>query len=457
MAGQGRHQTLPQRTVGRRSLVLGGVAAAGTAVLAGGGGSLAAPAPARRASSAARAAQDVTEIEFWHGFAAHEIAALQDMLDQRFAPTHPTIKVNAVGGADAAKILAAISGGNPPDVVLLPSPDAIGTWAHNGALQPLDDHIKSAGVDLGAFVPTGLEQCKLGDAYFALPFVNFNRALYWNKDLFKAAGLDPEVPPKTIDEMLSFAEKLTKKDGDSIAQIGVLPSLSLDEMAWRFGGDWYDAAGGKVSADSPANRKALQFELDLANKVGGVDAVKRFQASQATGGGAADNPFYQGKIAMMLEGCWQVAFIDKYANGLNYGVTPVPAPPDVPDGATVNRLMTNPIGLPTGAKHLPEGWELLRFLATDVETSREFAKVIANIPQLTAAFTDFTDDPRLKVFVDLSAAKGARAFPVLPITAQYTDAIATLETSVLTGETELGPGFEQLQSDMQTELDKATK
>ena len=225
MAGQGRHQTLPQRTVGRRSLVLGGVAAAGTAVLAGGGGSLAAPAPARRASSAARAAQDVTEIEFWHGFAAHEIAALQDMLDQRFAPTHPTIKVNAVGGADAAKILAAISGGNPPDVVLLPSPDAIGTWAHNGALQPLDDHIKTAGVDLGAFVPTGLEQCKLGDAYFALPFVNFNRALYWNKDLFKAAGLDPEVPPKTIDEMLSFAEKLTKKDGDSIAQIGVWPVM----------------------------------------------------------------------------------------------------------------------------------------------------------------------------------------------------------------------------------------
>jgi multiple sugar transport system substrate-binding protein len=398
--------------------------------------------------------QSTTEIEFWHGFAAHEIAALQEMLDKRFAPAHPEIKVNATGGATAEKTLAAISGGNPPDLVLLPSPYSIGTWAHNGVIQPLDEHIQSSGLDLSVFIPAGIEQCKLDDAYYALPFVNFNNALYWNKDLFAAAGLDPDTPPKTLEELLDFAEKLTVKDGDRITQIGVLPTLRLQEMAWRFGGDWYDVASGAVMANSEANVRALQYELDVASRVGGVEAVQRFQGSLPTGGGAADNPFYQGKIAILVDGCWHVEFIRQYASDLNYGVAPVPAPPDVENGATVNELMTNPIAIPNGAKHLAEAWELLRFLATDVETSREFAKIIANIPQLTEASTNFTDDPRLEVFVDLSQSQGARHLPVLPITEEYTDAIATLESGVLTGETEPQAGLDQLQSDMAAALEK---
>ena len=437
--------SLARRRWSRRSLARGAAGAALAGVLG----------HAAAGTAVASSRQDSTEIEFWHGFAAHEIAALQQMLDTRFAPAHPEIKVNATGGATDEKILAAISGGNPPDVILLPSPYAIGTWAHNGVIQPLDDHIQSSALDLSVFIPAGLEQCKLDDAAYALPFVNFNNALYWNKDLFSAAGLDPETPPKTIEELLDFAEKLTVKEGDRITQIGVLPTLRLQEMAWRFGGDWYDPANGTITANSDANLRALQYELDVANRVGGVDAVQRFQGSLPTGGGAADNPFYQGKIAIMVDGCWHVEFIRQYASGLNYGVAPVPAPPEVENGATINELMTNPIAIPSGAKHVEEAWALLSFLATDVDTSREFSRIIANIPQLVEASTNFTDDPRLKVFVDLSQSKGARHLPVLPITEEYTAAIGTLESSVLTGEAEPKAGLDQLQDDMTAALDKA--
>ena len=445
MTDHGTLTSLARRRWSRRSLARGAAGAALTGVLG----------HAAAGTAVASSRQDTTEIEFWHGFAAHEIAALQQMLDTRFAPAHPEIKVNATGGATDEKILAAISGGNPPDVILLPSPYAIGTWAHNGVIQPLDDHIQSSALDLSVFIPAGLEQCKLDDAAYALPFVNFNNALYWNKDLFSAAGLDPETPPKTIEELLDFAEKLTVKEGDRITQIGVLPTLRLQEMAWRFGGDWYDPANGTITANSDANLRALQYELDVANRVGGVDAVQRFQGSLPTGGGAADNPFYQGKIAIMVDGCWHVEFIRQYASGLNYGVAPVPAPPEVENGATINELMTNPIAIPSGAKHVEEAWALLSFLATDVDTSREFSRIIANIPQLVEASTNFTDDPRLKVFVDLSQSKGARHLPVLPITEEYTAAIGTLESSVLTGEAEPKAGLDQLQDDMTAALDKA--
>ena len=445
-------------TFSRRAFASGVVGVAGAGLLHG-RGALAAPATGSSlrvgAAHLAELSQKTTEIEFWHGFAAHEIAALQEMLDKRFAAVHPEIKVKAVGGATAEKILAAISGGNPPDLVLLPAASVIGTWAKNGVIQPLTERITSSGIDLNVYVPAGIEQCKLEDTYYALPFVNFNSALYWNKDLFKAAGLDPETPPKTTDDILALAETLTKKDGDRISQIGVLPALGLQEMAWRFGGDWYDSHHGTVTANADANLQALQFELDVANKAGGVDAVKRFQGSLPTGGGAADNPFYQGKIAVLMDGCWQVAFIGQYASQLNYGVAAMPAPSNVSNGATVNTLGTNPIAIPTGAKHEQEAWELLQFLSTDVETSREFSKVVANIPQLKAATTNFTDDPRLKVFVDLSQAKGARHFPVLPISGEYIDGITTLESAVLTGETDPQPGLDQLQADMQKALDKA--
>ena len=423
--------------------------------MAGVVGHQAAAAHPRTAPGLTVSRQGTTEIEFWHGFAAHEIEALQEMLDKRFAPAHPEIKVNVTGEATAEKTLAAISGGNPPDLVLLPSPYAIGTWAHNGVIQPLDEHIQSSGLDLDVFIPAGIEQCKLDDAYYALPFVNFNNALYWNKDHFTAAGLDPETPPKTTDELLDFAAKLTVKDGDRITQIGVLPTLRLQEMAWRFGGDWYDPASDTVTANSEANLKALQYELDVANQVGGVDAVQRFQGSLPTGGGAADNPFYQGKISILVDGCWHVEFIRQYASALNYGVAPVPGPADIEGSSNINELMTNPIAIPSGAKHVPEAWELLQFLATDVETSREFSKIIANIPQLKAATADFTDDPRLQVFVDLSQSSGARHLPVLPITEEYTDAIATLESSVLTGVAEPQSGLDQLQADMSAALERA--
>ena len=455
MVGPGSRSRQLGPKVSRRAVALGMTGMAGTVAIGPSTTQAASSLSTDTGASRAHLDQDATTIEFWHGFAAHEIDALQEMLDTRFAEAHPEIKVNAVGGVTAEKVLAAISGGNPPDLIMLPSATVIGTWAENGAIQALDDRIEESNLDLGVYVSAGIEQCKLDGTAYALPFMNFNNALYWNKTIFSDAGLDPDTPPQSLDDMLSMAESLTKKSGDRIEHIGVLPSLGLAEMAWRFGGDWYDADAGEVTANIDPNQQALQFELDVANAAGGVDEIQRFQGSLPTGGGAADNPFYQGKIAIMMDGCWQVEFIAKYAPDLDYGVAPMPAPPDVPEGANVNTLGTNPIAIPVGAKNDAAAWELMRFLSTDVDTAREFARIIANIPHLQEATTDFTDDPRLKVFVDLSLTDGARFFPVLPISGEYSDAITALESSVLTGVAEPKEGLDQLQSDMQRALDDA--
>ena len=86
-----------RRNISRRSFARG---IAG-AVMAGVVGHQAAAAHPRTTPGFTVSRQGTTEIEFWHGFAAHEIEALQEMLDKRFAPAHPEIKVNVTGEATA--------------------------------------------------------------------------------------------------------------------------------------------------------------------------------------------------------------------------------------------------------------------------------------------------------------------------------------------------------------------
>ena len=216
---------------------------------------------------------------------------------------------------------------------MLPSATVIGTWAEMVAIQALDDRIKESNLDLGVYVSAGIEQSKLDGTAYALPFMNFNNALYWNKAIFSDAGLDPDTPPQSLDDMLSMAESLTKKSGDRIEHIGVLPSLGLAEMAWRFGGDWYDADSGDVTANIDPNQQACNSNLTWRMPQA---ASMRSSASReaANGRWCRRQPVLQGKIAIMMDGCWQVEFIAKYAPDLDYGVAPMPAPPDVPEGGT---------------------------------------------------------------------------------------------------------------------------
>ena len=77
-------------------------------------------------------------------------------------------------------------------------------------VEPLDPWIQAAGIDLDDFYPASLAQCETPDGMtLCLPWGCDVYALFWNKDLFKAAGLDPERPPQTMEELVEYADKLT--------------------------------------------------------------------------------------------------------------------------------------------------------------------------------------------------------------------------------------------------------
>ena len=164
---------------------------------------------------------------------------------------------------------------------------------------------------------------KVDGAYWGMPTAVRSLALFWNKRLFKEAGLDPEKPPQTNDELLETAKKkLTKRDGaGNLLVEGVTVSPKASHHWWRevlvrqFGGQPYSPDDKKVAYDSEAGVKALTWYTDLMakHKVGEIGFMDDGQAA-----------FRAARAAMTVDGSFRLAAFDKQ-RGLDYGVAELPA------------------------------------------------------------------------------------------------------------------------------------
>ncbi|HMN62346.1 MAG TPA: extracellular solute-binding protein, partial [Anaerolinea sp.] len=238
------------------------------------------------------------------------------------------VEVNAPVEVD--KIIAALSSSETPDVIVFSGGDRVKSLAKENVVLQLNDIINTSGIDMNDVVPGATIQCKQGDKMWCLPWGTDVYALFWNKDLFEAAGLDPNTPPKTMEELATFAEKLTKVDDQgNLTQIGFIPDFSwghTDLYSRMMGGFWYSDDGTQVTLDSPAMIDALKWQQQFYEKYG-VDQVLKFTSAMGDYM-SPDQGFYAGKIAMMVDGEWQVGpnFIPKFKPELSYGVAAFPPP-----------------------------------------------------------------------------------------------------------------------------------
>ncbi|MEN6478950.1 MAG: ABC transporter substrate-binding protein [Anaerolineales bacterium] len=369
------------------------------------------------------ASEEVVTITMWNGFNAHEVGLLNEMIDKYWTPTHPNIRVIAEGEKDNQTMLTAMSGGDPPDVIIAASSETATLWASQGAIMDLTPAVEPVRAQLEAeLVPAGLQWVIYDGKYYGLPFVNYDSGFFYNKDLFAAAGLDPEKPPETLDELAEYAAKLTKVDASgNIIQLGWMPLIDT----WRAtsfllnsGGRFYDPETGAPTVNDPKNVAAFQWDLDYQSQYG-LDKVTAF----TTGFSEGDNPFQLGKIAMDIGGCWDPAFYKLNAPDLNYGVAAIPY--SDPQYANATIVGTNPIVVPVGAKHPKEAMEFAVFFAMNKDISREYAAVISNIPQIKSEVGTFTDDPVTKFFAELSTSPNAVAWAPVPYSQRYNDELQT--------------------------------
>lgn len=370
------------------------------------------------------ASSDVVTLTFWNGFNGNEVDALNLMIEKYWAPTHPNIKVVAEGNKPIDAILTAMSGGEPPDVVIAPAAEMASLWAKQGAIMDLSSLVDPIKTDLESeLVPAGLGWVQYDGKYYGIPFVNYNWGLYYNKDLFKEAGLDPEKPPKTFAEVQEYAKKLTKVDANgNITQLGWMPltePFAAISTLMAGGGKFVDASGNPTFND-PNIVKTFQWDVDIANEYG-LDKVMAF----TSGFTAGNNPFQLGKVAMYVDGVWQINFLQQNSPDLNYGVAAIPS--SDPQYAESNNVGTNPIVIPTGSKHPKEAMEFAIFMGRSKEISSEFSAMISNLPQIKSELGTFTTDPNTIFFANLSNSANAKPWASVPYSQEYeTELVSTI-------------------------------
>ncbi len=166
---------------------------------------------------------DVT-ITFWHGWSApSEVKAIQATIDA-FEKANPNIHVKAVGNITDDKINQALraGGSSAPDVVSSFTTDNVGEFCDSHAFVDLTSFMDKSGIDPKSTFPAAqLAYTKYNGNQCALPLLSDAYGLYYNKDMFQAAGIS--APPKTLSEFDADAVKLTKTSGDAYSQLGFMP------------------------------------------------------------------------------------------------------------------------------------------------------------------------------------------------------------------------------------------
>ena len=281
-------------------------------------------------ASAALAAAAQTEITFYYPVAVGgPITKTIDQMSADFEKENPGIKVKPVYAGTyqetLVKALTAQKAGTPPTTAILLSTDMY-TLIDEDAIVPFED-INSGADDAAwrkAFYPAFMANSQTAGKTWGIPFQRSTIVLYWNKELFKEAGLDPNKPPGTWKEMLEYAQKLTKKDpSGNVTQYGVqIPSSGFPY--WLFQGlttpngvELMNATGTETYFDKPEVVEALQFWVDLGRK-------HKVMPTGVIEWGTTPKDFFEKKIAMMWTTTGNLTNVKNNAK-FDFGVAMLPA------------------------------------------------------------------------------------------------------------------------------------
>jgi multiple sugar transport system substrate-binding protein len=375
----------------------------------------------------------VRRIVYWEKWTDFEGKAIDRVVDAfnakerekaRSTPGYVPIEVQRVTVSRIEqKLLVASAGGNPPDVAGIYS-YLIAAYADKGALVELGPRAAAAGIERGNYIEHYYDLGVYKGKLWGLPTAPASTALHWNKRLFREAGLDPEKPPVTIEELDAYAEKLTKwevtlPDGSKEIRTGYLPDVPASKKrliqvgflpsepgwwtyAWGyFFGGTLMTPDGEVTIDSADNVRAFEWVASYTKKIG-ADAVKRFRSGFGNFS-SPQNPFLSGKIAMEIQGVWMHNFIEKYAPGMQWGAAPFPVPADHPKLYGRSLAEADMIVIPKGSKHPDEAFEFIRFLSTQeaLESLTAGQLKFSPLKEVSPEFWSRHPHPFIRLFRDL--------------------------------------------------------
>lgn len=341
-------------------------------------------------------ASKITEIVYWQYFYETKKDTI-DVLIEMFEAENPDIRVSHQTfpyEQYSTKVASSVPSGEGPNVINLYY-GWLPKYIDSGYLQPLPESAFSTEYIQEEFFGL-VDAAKFNGSYYALPTAVRSLALFWNKDLFKAAGLDPESPPETTEDLIKFAKLLTKSDKNgNYLQAGMTMELRAQLHHWlrevllrQFGGTPYNEESTQVMYNNKAGYEAFKFLIDLSTveKIG----MPNFMTDDVTA-------FKSGMAGMTIDGSFRLGTLDKI-DTLNYGVAELPSM----NGMHKNfaSFWANGITSFTEGKELEASIKFLNFLTSDIAMSM-WLKNIGELPakKALAMKDEFINDPRYGPFI----------------------------------------------------------
>ena len=223
------------------------------------------------------------------------------------------------------KALTAVKSGEPPVTAILLSTDMF-TLIDEDAIVPFNDLIKTPEDQawIKSFYPGFMENSQTGGKIWGIPFQRSTIVLYYNKELFKEAGLDPNKPPATWAEQVAYAQKLTKRDASGkVTQWGIqipssgFPYWLFQALAVQAGQQLMNDAGTEVYYDKPGTIEGLQYWVDLVKKY-------KVHPEGIVEWGTTPKDFFEKKVAMMWTTTGNLTNVKNNAK-FDFGVAMLPA------------------------------------------------------------------------------------------------------------------------------------
>lgn len=281
------------------------------------------------------------EIVFWHAMAGvngQGIATMVDNFNKSQTGVHVTAQFQGTYDDELTKLKTAMQGQSGPDVCQVYD---IGSryMIDSGWTIPVQQYIDSDKFDKTKIEPNLLSYYTIDNKLWSMPFNSSTPILYYNKTAFKAAGLDPNVAPKTFKEVEEYAAKLVKKDASgNVTQYGFAMAI----YGWFF--EQLIAKQGAMYSDNDNGRTAKATAVAFDKNGAGLNVLKEWQTLIKSGnvgnfGRKTDdtkNAFSAGRTAMILESTAALGGLKKAAGTrFEIGTAFLPTLTDSKDGGVI--------------------------------------------------------------------------------------------------------------------------
>ena len=263
--------------------------------------------------SSVEAASDPITISFWNGWTGADGEILTEYVEE-FNEVNPygiTIEMD-INPEFLTKISAAFAGDQGPDFILAPS---VFKDQYTDYLIDLNEIFEDTDLKRENFIESYLDSCTTNDALYVLPFQVTGRYMYWNKDLFEKAGLDPEKGPESYEQWQEYAALITDESanvyGSGLSYNS--PQTNVQFMQ-RMGGLFLDYdEEGNLAANFAGNEGYARFLNWFKEMIDSGDNPMETDT---------DSMMRAGQIGITASGPWLNAGLKE--SGINYGVSLMP-------------------------------------------------------------------------------------------------------------------------------------